>query len=428
MKQRLMREAISLGLGLASVLVAAGAPQPLPAQDTTFRRLTVRPKQMATGTRTEKAGEQQLELPVTLRGQRTYAPNIYVPQQCVGTRRCPLVVFVWPEWPEFKRWVFPMADRYGMILLGPGSGYFRLTRQRSAADSLANLELQHLDAAMKYVLANFAIDPDKIAIMGTCATGSAPTRIGGDNYEVFNRIISLSPGAPAIGDVDPPNPKVEYFLDAGFLESRGNFAAAQKLREQGHRVTHAVGLRWHGHQLESYDHVGYWLQETWKASDPAARPAAKVLSDPLPELTSDILTKMTTFWKDFVFQSDSIRMTARQALLREVVVPVGKDRPLVYLVDMAVLASKYPTVDAALKTAGLTPQQHDVYRTAIISAVVTKNIGATEAVESTSPIAKNVAFMNEHPDEFQALAKAVNGSARPPYPPSQVPANMWHMP
>ena len=65
------------------------------------------------------------------------------------------------------------------------------------------------------MLQQFAIDPDRIAIMGTCATGRVPVNIGGDNFEVFNRIISLSGAPSSFDEVDPPTPKVEFFFDAG---------------------------------------------------------------------------------------------------------------------------------------------------------------------------------------------------------------------
>jgi hypothetical protein len=404
------------GLGLVGVLVAVGGvAQPLPAQnEPVSQRLTVRPREMATGTRTERVGEQWLN---SASGR---AP-IYVPQQCVGTRRCPLVVFIW-GWKETMTWVRPMADKYGMILLS------------------SNGNPQDLDAALKQVLQQFAIDPDKIAIMGTCATGQDPVTIGGDNFYVFSRIISLS-GAPTseqVEQVDPPTPTTEFFFDAGVIESERYFQITQAMRQKGYRVTQAFGFRQHGHTLESYDHVGQWLQETWALPDPATRPAPSVIADPLPELTIDVLTKMTAFWTRFVQEPESIRTTGRRAHLRAVSVPVGKERPMVMMTDMAALAAKYPSVAADLKAVGLTAQQHDAYRVALASAQVIGNsvgmIGNGIAIEdligpldSASVMAKNVAFMKAHPDEFRTLEDVHNGYARDDNQ-LQVIANMWNMP
>jgi hypothetical protein len=201
------------------------------------------------------------------------------------------------------------------------------------------------------------------------------------------------------------------------------------MRQKGYRVTHAFGFRLHGHQHESYDHVGRWLQQTWETSDTAARPAPRVIADPLPELTAKVLTKMTAFWAGFVTEPDSIRIIGRQYHLRDVVVPVGTERPVVVMVDMAALAAAYPSVAANLKAAGLTAKEHDAYRVALASARALKHSAgekARGALDPTSVQAKNLAFMDAHPDEFQALEDASEGNVREDT--LTVPANMWYMP
>lgn len=92
----------------AAAQISPAASPPLPG------RLTVRPHAMATGTRTAQAGDLVLD---SLREFR-----VYVPEQCVGTRRCPLVVSLLDE--QETSWSLvnlqrSLADKYGMIHLVP---------------------------------------------------------------------------------------------------------------------------------------------------------------------------------------------------------------------------------------------------------------------------------------------------------------------
>jgi hypothetical protein len=166
--------------------------------------------------------------------------------------------------------------------------------------------------------------------------------------------------------------------------------------------------------------MGRWLQERWAIPDPAARPVPYTFGDP-PLLTAEIMAQMTTFWTRFMQEPDSIKITARQALVREVLVPVGKERFSTSMVDMPALAAKYPSVAAAFEAAKLTPEQHEAYRAALAGTFAYSNTGGrapssrpTRAdsmmrsllgVEPTSAVVKNFVFMQAHPDEFLALEK-----------------------
>jgi hypothetical protein len=291
-------------------------------------------------------------------------------------------------------WLRPVADKYGMILLAT-------TKYRTRI----------IDAALKETLQRFAIDPDKIAIIGRCASGEDGMRFGIDNLDVFSRIASISGGIPTDG-IDPKNKTAEFLLDRSFHEVGDNFVAAQALRRDGHPVKVVLGLRGHEHQMEDYDFVGHWLQESWAKPNPASRHTPTVIADPVPTLTTKMLTQMTTFWTSFSQEPGSIRVTARRAHLREVIVPVGQERPSVWITDMSALAAKYPSVAADLKKAGLTAKQHDAYRVALISAQVSKMAGSYAGiVDTASVLAKNVEFFNAHPDEFKTLETA--GIAQP---------------
>jgi hypothetical protein len=269
---------------------------------------------------------------------------------------------------------------------------------------------EKVDAALKEILQRFAIDPDKIAIIGRCGSGG---QLLFHNFDVFSRIIAVSSeihGKGGSGQKLPPPDKdrpVEFLLDAGISETRYNFVAMRDLRAAGYRVKQIMGLRGHEHQWEDYDYVGRWLQESWAKPNPATRAAPQVVADPLPILTTEALTKMTNFWLSFQQEPYEIRMTARREYLREVAVPVGPERSSIILVNMAAFASKYPSVAAKLKAAGLTGQQHDAYRVALISAIVTHNDSSVLGpVDPASVMAKNVAFMEAHPSEFTALDTA----------------------
>ena len=64
------------------------------------------------------------------------------------------------------------------------------------------------------------------------------------------------------------------------------------------------------------------------------------------------------------------------------------------MVDMAALAAQYPSVAADLAKAGLTAQQHDAYRVALVTAYVT-DAGA-DSIDPNSVLGKNVAFVDAH--------------------------------
>ena len=67
-----------------------------------------------------------------------------------------------------------------------------------------------------------------------------------------------------------------------------------------------------------------------------------------------------------------------------------------------------PTQTTALKEAGLTAEQHEALRLALFSArTALEDSGydkqMNDFIEPASPLAKNIAFMEAHPEEFQAF-------------------------
>ena len=374
-----------LSFGIASGLVAWNSGG---AQTPGESRLTVR-RAMATGTTNPAAGEYPLKADGDM--------IVTVSPQCAGAHRCPLFLML-PGGGiparQMTDWLGPVANKYGFILL-----------------TATEYEPAQMDAGLKETLERFAIDTAKIAVVGRCASGQAGMQFGIDNLDVFSRVASVS-GGVSIDGLDPKNTSTQFLIDRGFLEAGGSFQAVQELRKAGHPVTQVLALRGHEHQMEDYDFVGHWLQQSWAKPDPKSRPAPLVVTDPLPALTSDVLTKMTTFWTSFAQEPDAVRVTARRASLRETVVPIGTEKPLVWMSDMPALAAKYPTVAADLKKAGLTAEQEQAYRVALISAQVSKVTGdEAGALDANSVASKNLQFLDGHLDEFKTLREA--GIAHP---------------
>jgi hypothetical protein len=372
-KVRPAREGL-FALGILGVLFA-GSTRDAAAQDAT---LTVQPRTAATATTSPQAGEYPLD--------SVSGATVVVPPQCAGAKRCPLLAQL-PGGGQpaevMTGWMGPVAKKYGFVLLAFSEGSYE------AAD---------VDAALKETLRRFAIDPEKIAIAGRCASGGAGMTYGIENLHVFNRIASVSGGVPTDG-MDPKNTTAEFFLDRGIHEASGLFEAAQDLRQAGHPVTVAIAIRGHEHQGGDYDFVGHWLQQTWATASPAARPKPAVVADPLPELTPEAVKQLTAFWTSFGKEPDSIIHAGRRAVLHEVAVPVAKEQAVAWITDMSALAAKYPSVAADLKQAGLTGQQHDAYRVALLSAMVLQGAGdGAGAVDPNSTAAKNLAFLDAHQD------------------------------
>lgn len=380
-------------LGLVSLsLTGAFFTGECVAQDrdpnTIIDHLSIDPRVLATGTRTEKAGPQLMDGDVvedsTITGPRI--PRVYVPQQCVGTRRCPLLFNSQPS----EEFLIPIAEKYGIIL-----------------------GVEFTEERFKEILRKFAVDPEKIAIVGHSAGARNIMGLAAENLHIFSRVITLAGGIITswTSALDPSNTTTEFLVGEGLLEDVWSRDVAIDIRRRGHPAKRIVTLSGHEWHLDAYEFVGRWLHESWAKPDSTTRTVPAVVADPLPEVTMEVLTRMTTFWTSFQQEPESIRTIARREHLREVAVPVaGPDQLSTLMVDMAALAAQYPSVAADLAKAGLTAQQHEACRVALISAIVAaKGRGANAVAEEPDPLdpnsvlTKNVAFMMIHPRAFAAL-------------------------
>lgn len=408
-----------LGLGLLAALLTEGrcvAQAHLRLPD---------PHTMVRATRTVQAGLFPLDSLTGLPELRFGA--VYVPEQCVGTRPCPLFIGLNGGFGLMMEYMRPALDTFGIIFLGTEGG------ANASSDTIIayfdrgerHFEFEYLKVELKQVFATFAIDLDKIAIMGHCATGLEATLWAAPNTALFSRVILNSTGwwaYPRI-PVDSQNTTTETLVVSGFGEepAAAGLYYTQTLRRGGHPAKHVIGFRGHGFQIEDFYGLVRWLHDSWATPTPAARPMPYVLADPLPVLTPEALRRMTAFWTRFQQEPESIKTDARRQHLREVAVPVAPEAPLsAWMVDMPALAAQYPSVAADLQQAGLTAPQHDAYRIALLAAAYVRTglpveeyfranmvgewaVILAKAMAANPVLEKNVEFLGAYPDELQAL-------------------------
>lgn len=413
-------------------------------------RLTVRPREMATATQTLRAGMDSLAPDAPEFG---YA-HVYVPPQCVGTRRCPLVVSMQASGSA------QLADKYGMIFLrlstemayglrdevigqlwrrqltiDPGVPYL-LREEKTSVDQASKVDdsvmarvlheertnaeraTRSIDSAMKWVLHKYAIDPERIALTGNSIFGGYSVYLGCNNLDVFSRVAPTSPGGECFRSTGPTNETVQFYLTGGTQELIyvwSSIEIAHVLRQAGHRVKTVLEFRAHHRPTDvEYDPLLRWLQESWTTPGTATPAVPPALVDSLPLLTTETLTQWTTFWTRFMAEPDSIRTTARLAHQKEGLVSVGQEWLSLWMMDMSALATKYRSIAAALAEVGLTAQQAEAYRLALLSARIAQegknlresyfeNYRYIEPIEPASVLGKNVAFFDAHPEMLQVL-------------------------
>jgi len=399
------------GLGIAAMIIAASAAgrdaraqSTAQTASTSPARLSVRPHTMATGTRTDSAGEHTLDsLPGYL---------VYVCTKCVGTRRVPLVVILHGGGLDSRdqmNYMQEFAEQYNMIMLVPTAtspGEWDMIANYGGSSG-AYPDVANIDAAMKQVLRKYAIDPDRIALAGMSDGGSYSLFLGRANLDIFSRIAPLSPGIYS-NEPGPSNPSTQFFLAGGILEGGGFYqnplGAGQELRQAGHPVKQVLMLRPHQQRSEDYAYMWSWLHDSWAEPNAAARPAPRAIADSSTRLTVDAVQRMMVFWGRFTQEPDSILTDARLAHLREFAVRAGEARLAVRMVDIPALAAQYPSVTADLERAGLTAAQEEAYRGALISAAATLAAGDIGGpVPPGSVLEENMHFMTTHRDIMNML-------------------------
>jgi predicted esterase len=421
---------VTLPIILAATTVAAQTPE---FQTATAPRLTVRPHAIATGTHTDSAGLTELK------GFAGY--YLYVPSSCVGTQRCPLILLL-PgggrtgsmEIHKFS----PLADKYGMIVLaatalqpgrwdvldGARSGTTHYTKTTSGIQvtQFQERDVRTLDSALKQVLASDAIDPDRIALVGFSDGGSYSLFLGRSNQDIFSRVAALSALIPFAGSGGPVVPTTQFVLSGGIAEKmvQQTLKMSQVLRHEGHPVVTLLGLRAHVDRVEDEDFVWDWLKRSWADPSITLHPPLPADADPL--LTVTVLQKMTTFWGRFVHEPDSVFEAGRLAHQEQLWMSLGDQPASVITTDIPALAAAFPSVAADLQAAGLTAEQEQAYRTAILRVGFARAGGIAPGdsnlketivgsdmpfapIPPNSVLAENLAFRAAHDAEFKALSR-----------------------
>ena len=254
----------ALGLGLALVAGQSAAAQAhigTPVPGTVHLDLHVR--EMATGKSNPRAGMYLLDS----------VPDYWVtiPSGCTGARRCPLLLAL-PA-GEMNAWATMgdmrgMAERYGIIVIAAGL-----------------YPTKFIDVALREALQRFAVDPDKIAITGHCASGIATVRFGIENPEVFSRVASLSGFGLFDATVAPWPPSktpTQFYLQWG-VEEAGRSPdqggdVAEALRQAGHPVTRVMTFRPHDGGPAHYYALAEWLLKSWATPEATAEATPAIVA------------------------------------------------------------------------------------------------------------------------------------------------------
>lgn len=392
-----------VALGLVSALVAGD--RCLLAQDIPIgsngiqERLTVRPHKMVMATRTAEAGEHALEVDGV----------VYVPPQAVGTQRVPLVVFLHGGGVSAQDEIdmhSRSADKYGMIIV-----------------AVDHVSAPVVDTALKEALGRFAIDPDRIALIGSSTGGNATLLFGCNNQDVFSRLAPISPVPPEnyCAGKGPGNSNsseksaTRLLLSAGLGETdlvRASRRMLLQLRHEGYAVEVPVfHLRHHLRRSQDFEFALRWLQTSWATPGGAPLTLPPSATDSLPLLSPAALGQMATFWTRVMREPEVVWKTERLAATKPVTLVAGQDSVVISdMVDMTVYAARSPAITAALKAARLSAAHENAYRAALITArVVQLGDSAARAVPPTSVLGQNLALMEAHPADVAATFDGIYG-------------------
>jgi predicted esterase len=336
----------------------------------------------------------------------TLGDSVYVPASAAGTRRVPLVLSFSGD--DVARWR-ALADHYGMIYV---------TLRGSMPDVLYGDGLRDIDAALKNVLSTYAVDPDKIALLGMSNGGLLTTFIGCQNLDIFSRIglISPIPGVyPKCGDTTRPQAqRTQFFLTLGTGEPDGVVAEVldmiPQIRRDGHPLQTAVNLRFHASRRKDYGPLWQWLAETWGAPHVTRAPFV-----PVRPLTTEVVARMTKFWTNVRAKhprTDGDMETWPQVDEKAVTISVGTERMAVYdLTDVHALVAKDASVGDALKQANLNVRTEEEYRAALIGAYTTMRAQeARPSMAIDAQVQSNVAFLKAHRKETDPLMDLIGVS------------------
>lgn len=406
-------------------------PSQIPLSDTTsFARLTIDPRHNATGTETKSEGLQELT------GFSGYYIN--VPKSCVGKVKCPLVLLLHgggrsggQEAIKFQG----LSDSSGMIMLAatsiqPGRWDIiqefvsKTAKYEKAEDGsikvmeFTSKDVPRLDSAMKYVLANYSIDPERIALVGFSDGGSYSLFFGLRNLHVFSRVAPLSALMPFNMEVDSTDSHI--FLSGGIVEgnmARQTLERASSLRKAGHAVRTQIGLRGHVDHVEDEIFVWQWFKDSWDS--PSITRAGFDSKDDYVILDSSNTERFKEFWTKLINDKKVAGPQERMKFQVQIPFRIGSEETTVIMTDLERIASAHPEVATLLEEAGLTAHDAMNYRKALVAVALSKVTGMYLTSDTTtagrsayfkdispqSNLGRNINFLNQRKDVSQELQK-----------------------
>jgi poly(3-hydroxybutyrate) depolymerase len=226
---------------------------------------------MATGTITVHEGMQRLD---SLYGGDSLLAKayVYVPKKCVGKRRSPLLVILhgsgWRFGSSAAKILQQSADSNGVILLAPTS----FSEDEGWGDTHSatppNVDVPRIDASIGAVLRHYAIDPERIALIGSSAGAGAAMTWGYVNGDVFKLVIIDSGFGPERGEHQfdglkgHGNPK--FYIVSNTAEASILSPSAHLLQRAGYSTTFVQDPYLHGLNRERAVEQFAWLVKNWR--------------------------------------------------------------------------------------------------------------------------------------------------------------------
>ena len=262
-----------------------------------FLRLPLNLHALATGTQTTQAGAQPLDSLHWGRGRMTSLTGesqeynngdslqgayVYVPPQCVGMRRAPLVILLHGAGMtgvSMLNWgdgiVRHLADSLGVIILAPSAMEGQGGMWTNPGTPQDSDDVRRLGVAIRYVLRHYAIDPARIALAGVSNGGLMALMLGLANGDVFPWLVGFSPAldAPSLYGltVGPRRGTPRVFIAYGKLaagEDGGDYdnrPLVRLLKRSGYAVTSVRDTAAHPMTQERASAGFHWLMHVWRA-------------------------------------------------------------------------------------------------------------------------------------------------------------------
>lgn len=162
-----------------------------------------------------------------------------------------------------------LADAHGFIMLS-ASAHDVNNGWDNLNDSLPRFpDVVTIDAALRYVLRHYAIDPTRIALLGTSAGASLALQLGIANGDVFSRVVLFSGFLPFSVDHEfdritaRGRPMLFVGLDQPTADGLHWPAFVERMRHQGYSVTYVPDSGEH-YSRERIVAGLSWLAQSWQ--------------------------------------------------------------------------------------------------------------------------------------------------------------------